>query len=177
MAQHVIIDGNNLWHAMIAHAPVPCVGRETLVKIIEQWARGGQDAVTLVFDGPVPRAGLAKQMSSSRIKVRFSAPETADDIIVRLTERATDPGIVRVISDDTAIGHAARMRRCRHCGSTAFVAELYPSARRNAEPADETLPDKPDGVSEDEAEQWLETFGLDSESDEEPFDGYNAMMP
>ena len=36
VAQHVIIDGNNLLHAMHEHAPIPHVGRETLVKIIER---------------------------------------------------------------------------------------------------------------------------------------------
>ncbi len=92
MPRHVIIDGNNMLYAMHAHAPIPSVGRETMVKVIERWARRGTDEVTLVFDGPEPIGGLSRQMASSRITVRFSAPKSADDIIVALIHRARDPG-------------------------------------------------------------------------------------
>ena len=37
--EHVIIDGNNLLFAMYEHAPVPNIGRETLVRTVERWAR------------------------------------------------------------------------------------------------------------------------------------------
>lgn len=157
---HVIIDGNNLLHAMHAHAPLPAIGRETLVKVIERWAGQGEDRVTLVFDGPVPWGGLSKQMSSRRIAVRFSGPQTADDVIVDLIHRARDPASVRVVTGDTAIRHEARLRRCRHTDVVSFVRELFPQPDRK-EPPKGRMSEKPEQISAAEAEEWLDTFGLD----------------
>jgi len=173
MPYHVIIDGNNLQHAMHACAPLPAIGRETLVKIIDRWARQGDDEVTLVFDGPVPREGLAKQMTSSRITVRFSAPATADDVIVAMIQRAKDPGTVRVVSGDKAIRLEAAYRRCLHIDAVGFVAELFPSEGKS-QPAAPAMGEKPQKVSPEETKEWLERFGFDSD-DTELFDGHDAM--
>ena len=172
MAEHVIIDGNNLLFAMRDHAPLPAVGRETLVKVIERWARQGEDTVTLVFDGAVPAGDLARQMSPSRIKVRFSAPATADDIIVGMIHRARDPATIRVVTGDKAIRHEARIRRCRHLEAVAFVRELFPSPKASPEPKRPPA-EKPEEVPPDEAREWLDLFGFD---DDEPSDGHDAMQ-
>jgi len=34
-------------------------------------------------------------------------------------------------------------------------------------------PEKPDGLSKKDADEWLRTFGIEDEP--EPFDGYDAM--
>ncbi len=173
MQAHVIIDGNNLLHAMHAHAPLPTIGRGTLIKVVERWARQGDDDVTVVFDGPVPREGLAKQMASSRIGLRFSAPATADDVIVTMVQRAKDPSTVRVVSSDTAIRHEAKYRRCRCTDVVSFVAELFASEGKSKPPPSATE-EKPNRVSPEESREWLELFGLD-DNGAEPFDGYDAM--
>ena len=173
VAQHVIIDGNNLLHAMHAHAPIPHVGRETMVKVIDHWARQGDDKVTLVFDGPVPREGLARQMASGRVTVRFSASVTADDVIARMIQRARDPGSVRVISSDTALRYEALHRRCRYADSVTFIAELFP-CEDTSRPKVAGSTETPHQVSPQETEEWLRLFGLDDE--DEPFDGYDALM-
>lgn len=171
MVERVIIDGNNLLHAMHAEAPLPTIGRETLVKLVERWARRGDDEVTLVFDGAIPREGLARQMASTRIAVRYSAPQTADDVIVAMVHGAKAPGTVRVVTSDTAIRREARHRRCRHTDAVTFIAELLPP-----EPRPTTTPtttdEKPQPPSDQQAREWLELFGYD---DTEPFDGYDAM--
>ena len=161
MPQHVIIDGNNLLHAMHAYAPLPTVGRETLVRIIERWARSSDDDVTLVFDGPSPRGGLGQQMTSSRISVRFAAPASADEVIETLVGSAKHPDRVRVISSDTALRSAAKRRRCLHTSSVSFVAELFPTDEaQNRKPKLEA--EKPSGGL-GETEDWLEWFGLGKE--------------
>ena len=172
MAEDVIIDGNNLLFAMREHAPLPAVGRETLVKVVERWARQGEDTVTLVFDGAVPPGDLARQMSSTRIRVRFSAPATADDIIVGMIHRARDPATVRVVTGDKAIRHEARIRRCRHTDAVTFVHELFPSPKASSGPKRPPA-EKPEQVSPDEAREWLDLFDLD---DEDPFDGHDLMQ-
>lgn len=173
MPRHVIIDGNNLLYAMHAHAPIPSVGRETMVKVIERWARRGQDEVTLVFDGPQPPGGMSKQMASSRITVRFSAPKSADDIIVALIHRAKDPGSVRVVSSDTAIRHEAHMRRSTCTDSVAFIAELFSNAAPPPPLGEFAADDKPVAGILTDTDGWLNEFGIDTE--DEPFDGFDAM--
>ena len=173
MTEHVIIDGNNLLYAMHEHAPIPHIGRESMVKLIHNWARRLPIEVTLVFDGPTPRGGLAKQMQPDGMTVRFSAPETADDIIVRMVQAAADPSRIHVVSSDTAIGYEARLRRCKHSTSVAFIASLFgPTEERRGsktEPAE-----KPDVVSPEEADEWLDRFGNEKDEDK-PFDGSDAM--
>ena len=175
MARHVIIDGNNLLHAAYEHAPIPFVARETLVRIIERWARGNDDRVTLVFDGAAPRGGLSAQMTSKRVDVRFSAPATADDVIIALIHSAPDPARLRVVTGDTAVRREARHRRCSHTESADFTAELFPrppSADTPRPPAPRR--EKPPAPSQGETDEWLRLFGLDAEKDE-PFDGSDAM--
>jgi predicted RNA-binding protein with PIN domain len=175
MAEHVLIDGNNLLYAMHAHAPLPQVGRETLVKLIERWAGKRKGDVTLVFDGPVPREGLARQMTSGKITVLFSAPVTADDIIVSLIDQAMEPTALRVVSSDTAIRHEARHRRCACTDVVEFVAELFPPQQRTvgSTPAANPPAEKPETLSPEEAQAWLDAFGIDDT--EEPFKGHDAM--
>lgn len=164
MPEHIIIDGNNLLYAMHAHAPLPAIGRETFVKILERWVQRSSAAVTLVFDGPVPSGGLAKQMTSSHMTVTFSAPATADDIIVTMIEQAKKPKMLRVVSSDTAIRHAARHRQCQHSDAVAFIAELFPS-NEESHPQSAPSAEKPEVISPDETEKWLTEFGVDDEGD------------
>lgn len=181
MAEHVLIDGNNLLHAMHALAPVPHVGRETMVKIIERWAREGDDEVTLVFDGPAPRGGLSKQMASSRIAVRFSAPRTADDVIVGYFAKRGSGAAYRVVSSDTAIGHAARAKKGRVTSAAEFIGELFPEggsssgARTSGDGVGGGSPtaEKPSAMSDAERDEWLEIFG--DADDGESFPGESAM--
>lgn len=173
MAEHLIIDGNNLLFAMYEHAPLPNIGRETLVRIIERWATGRTTDITLVFDGGEPRGAMAEQMRSDRIDVRFGAPVSADDVIITMVQETKDPGKIRVVSGDKAIGSEARRHRCRHTTSVAFVKELFPPKSRPPGPeADSSGAMKPE-ITES-VEDWLETFGFDG-SEAEPFDGNDAM--
>jgi len=174
VAEHIVIDGNNLLHAMHDHAPLPAVGRETLVKLLDRWAGEHKDAVTLAFDGPTPSGGLAKQMTSTRMTVTFSAPATADDVIVSMIEQAKRPELLRIVSSDNAILHAARQRRCQTTDAVTFIAGLFPPQPDSAphQPPPSQKPEKPQVKSTDETDQWLDLFGVD---DDEPFDGYGAM--
>jgi hypothetical protein len=172
MPQHVIIDGNNLLHTMREHAPIPTVGRETMVRIVERWARRGRERVTLILDGAPPRDGLSAQMTGAHITVRFSAPRTADDLIVDMIHRAANPDDLRIISRDTAIIHEATRRRCTSTLPLDFIQELFPPA--DAAPATSERVEKPDAVSAAEAEELLRLLGEDAEGDE-PFPGEDRM--
>ena len=171
MVEHVIIDGNNLLHTLREHAPIAAVGRETMVRLIERWEKTSGCEVTLIFDGPAPRGGLNKQLSPEGLRVRFSAPATADDLIVAMIRDEKDPTRLRVVTSDKAIRHAAGYRKCRCTDSVSFVGELFPPER--ASQAAPQLPDeKPAEVQPDDAERWKQAFG----GDDAPFDGFEAML-
>ncbi len=171
MVEHVIIDGNNLLHTLGEHAPIAAVGRETMVRLIERWGKTSGCEVTLIFDGPAPRGGLSKQLSPQGLTVRFSAPATADDLIVAMIGDVKDATGLRVVTSDKAIRHAAGYRKCRCTDSVSFVGELFPPERASEatrQPPDE----KPAEVQPDDAERWKRAFG----GDDEPFDGFEAML-
>jgi predicted RNA-binding protein with PIN domain len=170
MPTHIIIDGNNLLFAMHEHAPIPAVGRETLVRVIEQWAEKGDDKVTLVFDGPVPDTGMARQMDSPRIIVKFSAPLTADDVIIKMVRETKDPGNTRIVSSDTAIATEAKYRRCAWSDSPAFVQELFGEPGPPADTSAAATPEKPQAPSPEETNEWLKTFGLNQIEDNDQED-------
>lgn len=176
MTKHVLIDGNNLLHAMHEHAPIPNVGRETLVKIIERWARCMDHEVTIVFDGPPPPEGLAGQMASGRVAVRFSAPHTADDIIVAEIHGAARPTDLRIVTSDKAIRREARHRRSQDTASASFVREVFGKPGHAQEPSDVNSPisEKPETPSRKESDEWMKTFGYDPNANQS-FDGFDAM--
>jgi len=171
MDEHVIIDGNNLLHAMREHAPIAAVGRETMVRLIERWSRGSGSSVTLVFDGTTPRGGFRDQLSPDGLTVRFSAPATADDLIVAAIGDEKDPTRLRVVTSDSAIRHAAGYRKCRCTDAVSFIDELFSPQK----PIDVPRPlpqEKPDTVSPEDAERWNDAFGG---KDDDAFDGSDAM--
>jgi len=158
---------------MHEHAPVPTIGRETLVRIVERWARMGNDDITVIFDGPKPRGGMAIQLASPRIGVQFSAPQSADDIIVAQVKRTRNPGQMRVVSSDTAIQYEAKLRRCQTTDCISFIHELYPPQQNKG--SSSTKNAKPSKPLSQNADEWLDYFGIDK-GKEEPFDGYDAMQ-
>ncbi len=163
MPGHVIIDGNNLLHAMHAHAPVATVGRETMVRIIERWAKRHGDDVTLVFDGPPPREGMLRQMSSRRIVLRFSAPVTADDVIIAMVSKTPHPDVVFVVTDDTAIKYEAKRKRCRHTGTIAFIKEVFREPGESGPPSPTASDEeKPQDQTAEDVDRWTALFDDDA---------------
>jgi len=174
MRHHILIDGNNLLHAMHGAGLIRNSTRAALLRAIEPWARGVDDDVTLVFDGSPPAEGFRKTVSSKYMQVLFSVGQTADDIIVRMVHEARHPETLRVVSSDKAIAYEARRRRCKDVSCADFMRELVPTADTEPPPAPQQ-PEKPQrALSKEETDTWLSTFGLDQ--DEEPFDGYSDMQ-
>jgi len=174
VANIVIIDGNNLLHAVRSLGPTRPPGRERLVKIIEHWAAQHGHQVTLVFDGPAPTGPFAGQMHSDRLEMMFSGQRTADDCIVERLNGLRNPDRVQVVSDDTAIRHAARERRCRTVATTALIAALFPPGSKPAPKEKARPPGEKPSEFESEKEKWLEAF--DDHAPEAPFDGFDAMQ-
>jgi predicted RNA-binding protein with PIN domain len=88
----------------------------TLVERLERWAIAEGADVTVVFERP-PSPPIA----SSVIAVAHapeSAPNSADDEIVRMVLSAADPGEIRVATTDRGLG-----ARVTAAGATTYPAE------------------------------------------------------
>lgn len=168
----LVIDGNNLLFAMHANAPMPNVGRETLLRIIERFAIGLGETITVVFDGGRPSAGLGAQFRSPHVDVQFSAPLTADDVIVEIIHRSTDPGQLRIVTADGAIVHEARSRRCAVITPIDFIHELFkqPETKSTSNAEQHEKPVKPDLSEIEEMLRLMESEELDLRDDRELFE-------
>jgi predicted RNA-binding protein with PIN domain len=161
MAKRYLIDGNNVLYAARSHGPARSMGRDVLCRLLAQWAcQRGIENVTVVFDGPVPRGDLARQMQQPGLTVRFSGSNTADAVIEDEVARATAPADITVVTTDRAIQHAVRYRRASCIDSEQFVAQLSAEPATTTAPAP-TEPEKPNEVSAEEARKLLEELGPD----------------
>ncbi len=164
---HVIIDGNNLMHAVYAHAKRSMAGREALVRMVGRWGAKRSGRVTIVFDGSAPGGGLVQQMGGE-VSVRFSGNLTADDVIIEMIHKSSQPSQLEIVSSDGAITYEARYRKCRVCDSGSFVGRIDRGAGRGSgshgsSPADASPGDsdsKPT-PSDLDTDQWLAEFDLD----------------
>lgn len=171
MIRRLYIDGNNLLHAMRASAPVANVGRETMVRLIEKWVAESGPVVTLVFDGPPPRGAMAAQIKSKTLSVQFSAPRTADDVLIDAIHACSDPAATGVVTADTAILHEAGARRCQRISPAAFIESLF---RKPADekPVETPRLEKPSAVSAKEAQELLDL--VEEAYDESDLDDFDA---
>lgn len=134
MSAQILIDANNLLHALHAQAVGRHIGRETLVRWIERWAAGRADRVAVVFDGAPPKGAAGRQMQSRRIEVLFAAPQSADDVLVRMLGEAEQPASLRLVSGDKALQYEARLRKCPVIPPNEWIEELLAAQRSEAPP-------------------------------------------
>ncbi|BBY16643.1 NYN domain-containing protein [Mycolicibacterium litorale] len=87
-----------------------------LVVALEEWARTESAEVTVVFEKP-----LSPPLTSDTVTVTnapASAPNSADDEIVRLVHAADDPGEIRVATSDRTL-----IERVRAAGASTYPAD------------------------------------------------------
>ncbi len=165
-----LIDGNNLMPALADAGPE--VGREGLCRLLLPLLEHGQ-AAHVVFDGPVPPAGVAAQIAQTGVKVTWSLARTADEVILKLLAQDTAPKLLTVVSTDKEIRRAAERRRCKIVTSQEFAAKLLHIDAARRKPRGPKSPEsraKQRGLSEQETRRWLEEFGFD-DTDEDRIPG------
>ncbi|MCP4249224.1 MAG: NYN domain-containing protein [bacterium] len=163
-----LIDGNNLLHTIATQGLGPPLGRETLCRRLAQWAEANEREVTVVFDGPEPPTAIAAQMRSGGLAVRFSGSGSADDVIIDRVSRDPRSGSLTVVTTDRSLGHAVRYHRARYIDAESFAKALLTSEAPPAPvPPTDRSDDKPGQVPDDEAEQWLQVFKDDRETDDQ----------
>ncbi|BCI52689.1 hypothetical protein NIIDNTM18_19670 [Mycolicibacterium litorale] len=92
-----------------------------LVEALERWARTESVDVTVVFEKPLSPPITSETVTVTHAPV--SAPDSADDEIVRLVRAAEDPGALRIATSDRAL-----TERVRAAGASTYPAERLRNA-------------------------------------------------
>lgn len=152
----VLVDGNNVMHALRKLGVD--AGRAALTRLLGDFSvRTGLPAA-VVFDGHAPRGPLAEQLADPRVSVRYGESRPADDVLGELIAAHTAPRRLTVVSSDRAVQRLGRRRRCRIEEAAVFALRLLEPPPPKPGPVEP--PAKRHGLSGDQAERWLEEFGL-----------------
>lgn len=100
----VVIDGNNLVYGSAGSG-----GRGELRRKALEAVRKEGFELTVVFDGPPPE-GAPPIEHLGRVTVRYAAPKTADEVIVKLIPNGTGAGAWVVVTDDRELQREVRRR-------------------------------------------------------------------
>jgi hypothetical protein len=118
----LLIDTYNVLHVVGVLPPdIAGIDTEGLIGLLRR-SRYRTTRTILVCDGR-PAEGTP-QGHFGPVHVRYSAPHSADDVIIRLIERSSAPKRLIVVSSDRMILRAGRRRRCALLTSGAFLAQL-----------------------------------------------------
>lgn len=147
------VDGFNVIHrlpelaAMLAEDNEGC--RRSFLRLLAPLVFESNERWTVVFDAPRP--GRAK--APGPIDVVYAAD--ADGWIVAELEKARHADAVTVVtSDEKDIG-----RRARALGAAVMSADALVRALSGDDAPEPAGPEKPDSVSPDEVDFWLDAFG------------------
>jgi len=78
------------------------------------------NSVTIVFDG---QPGIVQHSSSSFVKVVFSQNESADEVIKRLTQKASHKKSLVVVTNDRELKYAVKLRGASVISVDEFMAQ------------------------------------------------------
>lgn len=147
-----LIDGHNVIAALPDIALTDPHDEAKLVLKLRAWAGRGRRKATVVFDGGVP-GGYSRRLSGGGLEVVFASRRhtDADSIIRARLRHLRDGPNWTVVSSDHEVLNAARRAGARTLTAQAFTQQLAPAPRLNL--------GKPEDVSADDVEQWLEVFG------------------
>jgi hypothetical protein len=149
----VVIDGNNLMHAVS-----PSSGRDSVRRQALETVRGEGVTITVVFDGP-PRQGSPNVEHLGRVTVRYSGERSADDLIVDLIPDGKRAAEWVVVTNDRGLA-----RRVEERGGT--VRSLADWRRRR--PRKAFVKPHQSKLSSHEVAEWEEFFAEGREDEGEP---------
>ena len=158
-----LIDGYNLLHAVEVQRNFagPHGLEAARHRLLDRLRRAlGADAVhvTIVFDASRAPPRASTHQDYHGIIVQFAVHEQADDRIEELIRHDPAPKQLTVVSSDRRLQEAARRRDCRVLDCLTYLERLdHPERPPPTATADS--PAKPEGLSAEETQHWLEEFG------------------
>ena len=141
-------DGNNLIGQSAAVSRSRPQDRQEFLATLSGYYHSGGGLFLVYFDGD----DSTRTMPPPGIRVRYSAPLSADEAITRRLHEMGRPGEVTVVSNDREL-----QNRCRSAGATVLNWQQFSSkmkSRKIRQPGKDIQ--KPVDV-----EDWIEYFGLD----------------
>ena len=142
-------DGNNLIGQSAAASRQDRLTRKSFLGLLSRYAASGRSPFLVFFDGDDSDRSLPPR----GVRVRYSAPLSSDDAILRAVEGLKSPADVIVVTNDRGLA-----TRCRGAGTRAmdwsqFTEKMTERSRRAS------------GTSSQETridvKEWSEYFGLD----------------
>jgi predicted RNA-binding protein with PIN domain len=142
-------DGNNLIGQSAAAAQADSQTRRTFLAMLSSYRKSGGGRFTVYFDGDDPDRTAAPP----GVSVRYSAPLSADEVLVRRLRETRLPSEVIVVTNDRDLA-----RRCRDAGASTmtwpqFVSKMRARSARHGK----------GGTHQEQVdvEDWIRYFGLD----------------
>jgi hypothetical protein len=140
-------DGNNLTGQSAEAAEADREPRRAFLQLLSGFARTGGGSFLVFFDGDEN----SRSMPPRGIRVRFSAPESADGLILRKLSESSNPREVIVVTNDRKLASS-----CRDGGSQTMTWSEFTRKRRRPTGGRGRNPDERVNIRE-----WAEFFGLD----------------
>ncbi len=145
-------DGNNLIGQSASASRRDPKTRRSFLELLSSYAAAGGGRFTVFFDGDDPGSGTPPR----GVRVRYSAPFSTDDAILREAEGARAPSEVIVVTNDHGLA-----ARCRDAGVKTMDWRHFTAKMASRSPA------RPGPTQEGEKinlEEWSRYFGLDPDS-------------
>ncbi|MBN2317521.1 MAG: NYN domain-containing protein [Acidobacteria bacterium] len=142
-------DGNNLiGQSAVSSRAQPRV-RKSFLSTLSAYYKSGGGRFLIYFDGDDP----GQSMPPPGVRIRYSAPLSADDAIVRRLHEIRRPGEIIVITNDLDL-----QNRCRNAGSKIMNWQQFTSKMKSRKLQPTGGQDLQEPV---DVEDWLDYFGLD----------------
>lgn len=143
-------DGNNLIGQSTEVSRKDRNTRKAFLSTLSAYQKSGGGRFLVYFDGDDP----ADSSPPPGISVRYSAPESADIVMLRRLREIQRPSEVIVITNDNELA-----MRCRHAGANALLWHQYIS-KMQSRPAT-AAPIRNSPQEQVDVEDWMRYFGID----------------
>lgn len=142
-------DGNNLIGQSAAAAGNNPQIRKEFLSALSSYHKSGGGRFLVYFDGDDPDRSAAPP----GVAVRYSAPLSADECIIRRLQEIRNPSEVIVVTNDRDL-----MSRCKGAGASALNWGEFSGKMRSRTAPRGRRREKQEAV---DVEDWMRYFGLD----------------
>jgi predicted RNA-binding protein with PIN domain len=142
-------DGNNLIGQSAAAAGTDPRVRNEFLSTLSAYHKSGGGRFLVYFDGDDP----GRSPTPAGVAVRYSAPLSADEYIVRRLQEIQNPSEVIVVTNDRGL-----MFRCRTIGAATLNWSEFSSKMSSRSVLPHNNGEKQEAV---DIEDWIRYFGLD----------------
>jgi predicted RNA-binding protein with PIN domain len=145
-------DGNNLIGQYAAASRADSRAQRAFLSALSAYYKAGGGRFLVYFDGD----DSSRKMPPAGVAVRYSAPLSTDESILRRLREVRSPSEVIVVTNDRAL-----QTRCRNEGAAALTWQEFVSKMKARPLSRHAESEKAEQV---DLEDWIRYFGLDKTS-------------